>query len=99
MPFGDISLKESGVLEVTGEMVFATVNGLRLKGTSLWAEAAPTEIDLAGVTRADSAGLSLLLEWLRMAAKADQALIFNNVPVQMLVIAELSDLGSLISPH
>ncbi len=53
-------------------------------------------IDLQGVTRTDSAGLALLVEWLRQAEKQNITLRFDNLPVQLREIARISDLLPLL---
>jgi phospholipid transport system transporter-binding protein len=53
-------------------------------------------IDLAGVTRSDSAGLALLVEWLRLAETRDISLQFHNLPGQLREIARVSDLLPLL---
>ena len=54
------------------------------------------QIDLEGVTRSDSAGLALLVEWLRLAEKQDITLHFHNLPDQLREIAQVSDLLPLL---
>ena len=49
-------------------------------------------IDLQQVTQADSAGLALLIEWLRQARKANVSLSFSNIPPQMLVLIRVNGL-------
>jgi phospholipid transport system transporter-binding protein len=53
-------------------------------------------IDLAGVTRSDSAGLALLVEWLRLAKIRNIRLQFHNLPSQLRDIARVSDLLPLL---
>jgi phospholipid transport system transporter-binding protein len=53
-------------------------------------------IDLAGVTRSDSAGLALLVEWLRLAKTRNTRLQFHNLPSQLRDIARVSDLLPLL---
>jgi len=53
-------------------------------------------IDLMGVTRSDSAGLALLVEWLRQAERQDITLRFHNLPGQLREIARVSDLLPLL---
>lgn len=53
-------------------------------------------IDLAGVPRADSAGVALLLEWIRDARKAGTTLQFANTPAQMQAIIDFCALGDVI---
>jgi phospholipid transport system transporter-binding protein len=54
-------------------------------------------VDLKGVTRADSAGLALLVEWLRESENAGNSIEFVNVPAQLLSIARVCGLEEILS--
>ena len=54
-------------------------------------------VDLKGVTRADSAGLALLVEWLRESENAGNSIEFVNVPTQLLSIARVCGLEEILS--
>lgn len=54
-------------------------------------------VDLKGVTRADSAGLALLVEWLRESESAGNRIEFVNVPAQLLSIARVCGLEEILS--
>jgi phospholipid transport system transporter-binding protein len=54
------------------------------------------EIDLGGVTRADSAGLALLLEWQRTAGEDGDELVYRDLPEQLAAIARVSNLAELL---
>ncbi len=87
----------SGGLRVSGELVFETVPELLEQGRVLFEEGAPGfELDLGGVTRADSAGLALLVEWMRIAHRRHRNIVFRNVPEQMLAIARVSGLEEIL---
>ena len=51
---------------------------------------------LKGVTRADSAGLALLLEWLRRSERAGCSISFVNVPEQLMSIARICGLEGIL---
>ena len=55
------------------------------------------EVDLRDVTRADSAGLALLVEWLRESESAGNEIVFVNVPDQLLSIARVCGLEEILS--
>ena len=60
---------DSGHFAVVGELGFDTVQSLLAAGGTQFAGAAAQfEVDLSGVTQGDSAGLALLIEWLKQAA-------------------------------
>lgn len=80
---------------LTGELEFATVPGL-LAGPGRNLGASASEVDLAGVTRADSAGLALLVAWTRASARAGHAIRFIHVPAQLLSIARVSGLEEIL---
>jgi len=53
-------------------------------------------IDLKAVTHSSSAGIALLLEWLRQANKNQLKLQFTNMPVNMKAIAEICGLSDIL---
>jgi anti-anti-sigma regulatory factor len=53
-------------------------------------------IDLAGVTRSDSAGLALLIEWLRESEQLGKTITFLNMPAQMQSIARVCGLDGIL---
>tara|TARA_B100002052_G_C15794343_1_gene557875 strand:+ start:736 stop:1053 length:318 start_codon:yes stop_codon:yes gene_type:complete len=70
----------------------------RLKHSADWFEKnGATVIDLAEVTRADSAGVALLLEWIRDAEQAGSTLRFVNAPEQMRAIINFCGLDEVIA--
>lgn len=80
-----------------GELGFQSVSAvLRDAGTRMQGEAR-LEVDLKGVTRADSAGLALLVEWLRESENAGNEIVFINVPDQLLSIARVCGLNEILS--
>lgn len=52
--------------------------------------------DLAAVTQVDSAALSLLLSWRRVAQAEPRSLAFRNVPDSLLSLAALYGLTDLV---
>lgn len=80
-----------------GELGFQSVPAvLQHAGTRMQGEAR-LEVDLKGVTRADSAGLALLVAWLREAEHAGNEIVFINVPDQLLSIARVCGLDEILS--
>lgn len=59
-------------------------------------EGLPEIIDLAGVERADSSALALLLEWRSWAEAAGTEIRIINVPRSLCVMASLSQIGQLL---
>lgn len=93
-----IDLPESGKVVISGDLTFDTVGGLRLRGNDVLRGHSPVTLDLDGVTRADSAGLALMVEWLKQARARDVDLQVVNMPEQMLAIARMSKLDSVLLP-
>lgn len=63
------------------------------------AEAVDIRIDLGGVAESDSAGLALLLEWLRLARHRKQTIHFANLPAQIAALARISEVEELLMPE
>ncbi len=86
-----------GLFQLAGELSFATVPQVYAQGGVLFdSKAATLVLDLRGVGRTDSAGLALLVEWLRQARRRRQDLRFRNIPAQLLAIAKASGLEDIL---
>ncbi|MFM2287357.1 MAG: hypothetical protein RL684_500 [Pseudomonadota bacterium] len=82
-----------------GELTLAFVGPLRDGGRALFAQGAAgdLQVDLGGVTRADSAGLALLVDWLAWAQAAARTLKYARLPAELMALARLSELDSLLA--
>jgi phospholipid transport system transporter-binding protein len=88
--------KSSEMVLVSGELTFSTVNSVLNEIQSLVGSLSKLQIDLSDVTRSDSAGLALLVHWMRAAKEAKKQLVFHHIPAQMLAIASASGLDELL---
>ena len=87
------------VYRIIGELNMSTVPQLLKDMSQLFSVNGESRIiDLTEVSRSDSAGLALLLEWQRLAKEQDIQLTFRNLPEQMQAIIQVSGLDKLISP-
>jgi phospholipid transport system transporter-binding protein len=94
-----ISEPTQGRIVVTGELTFATARDARQLGT-LVLESSRAErlvIDCAAVTRADSAGLAVLLDWLAWARRKSRVIEFQNLPQSLVAIARISEVDGLLT--
>ena len=86
------------VYRIIGELNMSTVPELLEMMSSLLDGAGQERvIDLAEVSRSDSAGLALLLDWMSQAQQKNISLSFKNLPAQMQAIIKISGLDSLIT--
>lgn len=92
----DIDSAGEGTFILRGELSFATVSELAKKSAGLLWRSEQVTLDLDGVTRTDSAGLALLVEWLRAARRQGKAIQFRNIPRQMMAVAEVVGLDKLL---
>ena len=84
---------------VAGELTFDTVPALYQDSLSWFAGTSELTIDLAQVARADSAGLALLLEWLRGGERAGCRVHLVNIPQQVQTLIRINGLnGALLTP-
>jgi phospholipid transport system transporter-binding protein len=87
-----------GRFELAGTIGFADAARLLAEGDAAFGSLESVEVDLAQVTRADSAGLALLIEWLLAARAAGKAFRYCNVPPAVVSLAGISDVAELLSP-
>lgn len=87
---------DNGRVEIAGDLTFETVAGLRERGAEVLNGVEEVILDLEAVTRADSAGLALMVEWLKQAKRHHASLRVVNMPDQMLAIARMSKLDGFL---
>lgn len=85
-----------GQLGLSGPLVFATAGELLTVSRELFAGSSGISIDLSGVTKVDSAGLALLLEWLRWGQAEQRPVTFSALPDKLLAIARLSGVEEML---
>lgn len=88
-----------GRISVRGALTFETARRACELGVKLFkrAKKAPNiEIDCGGVTEADSAGLAVLLEWLKWALTHERPMSFENLPDAIRAVARISDVEPLL---
>jgi phospholipid transport system transporter-binding protein len=79
-----------------GELGVASVPGLLEQAATAMKGRGDIEVDLKGVTRADSAGLALLVELMRGSSRNGRRIAFNHVPAQLLSIASVCGLEEIL---
>jgi phospholipid transport system transporter-binding protein len=94
-----ISEPTPGRVTVQGELTFATAREARQVGV-LVLESSPADrivIDCSGVTRADSAGLAVLLDWLAWGRRRSRPVSLINLPAALVAIARISEVDKLLT--
>lgn len=88
---------EGARLQLSGVLDHANVPTLRERGRALIGQGSgPLVLDCAGVERSNSAGLALLLAWLRDAQAAGRPLTIASLPSELRQIADVSDALALL---
>ena len=89
----------AGRIAVTGELTFASVRDARQLGVLVLesSRADRLVIDCAGVTRADSAGLAVLLDWLAWGRRKSRPITLKNLPASLVAIAKISEVDGLLA--
>ena len=82
---------------VQGAMTFESVAALWRQSVEIFPDEAVFQIDLAQVTHTDSAGLALLVEWLREGLRRGARIEFLNFPAQMLALAGAANLERVLT--
>lgn len=93
------------VLEKINDQQYALSGELTMQNVSqvsrdtkplLAAMSGEVTINLSRIARADSAGLALLIDWLRIARQQNVTLRFEQLPDQLLQIARVCELHSVL---
>jgi len=94
-----ISEPTSGRVVVTGELTFGTAREARQIGILVLesSQAQRIVVDCSAVTRADSAGLAVLLDWLAWGRRRSRPLSLQNLPEALVAIARISEVDGLLT--
>jgi len=88
---------DSERFKLVGELSFVSVQEGMKKGAKLFDfHANKMVFDLTGITKADSAGLALLLEWLRLASLNGVDLHYVNLPRQLQAMAHVAGVDEIL---
>jgi len=87
---------DANVVNLLGDITFETVQTLLKESALLFEPITSLTIDLAGATRSDSAGLALLIHWIRLAKHNNKKIIFRHIPKQMMAVAQAGGVSELL---
>jgi phospholipid transport system transporter-binding protein len=97
MQAGSISIGKDGSARLTGELTFNSTPALFRVVEKFTHDGQNIDIlDLQEVSRVDSSGLALLLEWQARALSGDRKLRILNAPASLLQLAQLCEAGDLL---
>lgn len=83
--------------QLTGELSMQTVPQILDEAEAVLAQADDIlRVDLDNVTHSDSAGLALLINWMRRTQQLGKQIEFYHIPSQMLAIASASGLEKIL---
>ena len=85
----------AGRFRVSGVLDASTAREVLEESEARFEQFAGLDIDLGGVGESDSAGLALLIEWLRLARQWQKEIRFENVPAQIEALARISEVEDL----
>jgi phospholipid transport system transporter-binding protein len=88
-----------GRFRVHGALAFGTVMRLLKESRKRFAGQKRLLIDLSTVAEGDSAGLSLLLEWLRSAREAGQDVSFTSIPAPITALSRIGEVDDLLEAY
>lgn len=85
-----------GRFALSGKVSFETAEAILRASEEPFEQHTRIEIDLSGVTDADSAGLALLLEWITWANHTVREIRYNGMPERILAIARTTEVDNLL---
>ena len=92
-----IELKDN-LFIVSGELDFTTIKDLWKVSLPLLASEKNLNFDMTHVDASNSAGLALMLEWMKYAKKENKKIHFANIPTQLQSIMEVSGIEKILNP-
>lgn len=92
MPSFNINKLNDDDYLIEGDLTFFTLNKKSIKLFDFSESNKQINIDLGGVNSTDSAGLALVIEWIKQCNLYNSQLVLKNIPQQLLTLASLSGL-------
>ncbi|MGH8209037.1 MAG: STAS domain-containing protein [Steroidobacteraceae bacterium] len=94
----EIVASADGRSYVRGALTFTTARHAREDGLRSLKDcsASAHEVDCSGITASDSAGLTVLLDWLALAKRKGCSLHYVKLPENLLAIARISAVEELL---
>lgn len=93
----ELKPRGNGEYGLGGDLTFATaIDALRATAPLFERDAVVLQFDLAEVERADSAGVAVLVEWVRRARQAGIAIHYARLPEPLSAIIRVSGVEDLL---
>ena len=80
----------AGRFIVDGDLTFSTIDKQTVKSFAFLNTSKHITVDLGRVSTTDSAGLALMIEWIKYTRHHRAHIVFKNIPEQLLNLAKLS---------
>ncbi len=80
----------AGRFIVDGDLTFSTIDKQTVKSFAFLNTSKHITVDLGRVSSTDSAGLALMIEWIKYTRHHRAHIVFKNIPEQLLNLAKLS---------
>ena len=86
-----------GIISLQGSLLLVTVESVLKQSSPIFVQqAGDLTIDLAGVSHADSAGLALLIHWVRELRAAGRYLSYIQTPTHLLRLAHANGVEDIL---
>ena len=94
----EIAAGADGRAHVRGALIFATAVRARTEGLGKFQQCGnrSCQVDCSGITKSDSAGLSVLLDWLALAKRDGRSLRYVNLTEGLIALAKISEVEELL---
>ncbi len=90
----EISTLDQEHITLKGDLTFASINKKTVQVIDFGHSHCGhnINIDLSEINSSDSAGLALMIEWIKLSKQHNTEINFNHIPDQLLALAKLSGL-------
>ena len=95
-PTARIVSEGAGRFRIEGDINFDSVMPLLHRSRALFRDEERIRLDFAGVVRINSAGLALLIEWMKEARQGSYLLEVSHLPVRLLAMIRICGVEDLI---
>lgn len=91
-----LEAQSPGLVRVSGDLGFEAAPAILEAGRQAFEGRSEVSVDLGGLTDADSAGLAVLLQWIREAQREGRVIRFAHLPRRLRDLARIGGVAEFV---
>ena len=88
-------VSENNILFIRGKIDFFNVMSVYQESLAFLKDHSPCTIDFSRLLEVNSAGIALIIEWIKYSKAEDKPIVFQGIPQDLIALAKAANIDSL----